>query len=161
MGNPGNGACIGGGVGHGPLTSWDLVLRYETGLSSYRLYPNPNALQDFSSSPWVYGLVFVSFSPNNIAWYCMENQVFLPAHLGHCPGLASSPVSSQRSVQRPPQCPRTEEWNLGQRKRKETDQVFLFPSQGGCFQASFTPLFPLSTAGLWRKGNWVQPQAWV
>lgn len=163
-GSPRNSTYMGRGVGYGHLTSWDLVLRYEMGLEWYCLYPNPNALQDLSSTLWVHGLVFLFLFvslQNSLAWYCMENQVDLPTHLGHLPkpGLFPSiftalPRKSFSVLRR-----HWEEWNLVQRKQKETEfSRFLFSRRMFRLPSHFSfPWVQLDwRGGLKRKGNRVQ-----
>lgn len=48
--------------------------------------------------------------------------------------------------------------DLGPEKAEGNGSCFLL--EEGVSRLPSHP-FPMSTAGLWRKGNWVQPQGWV
>lgn len=121
--------------------------------------PNLNALQDLSSTLWVHGLVslffffFACFPPKQPC-LVLHGKSSWPSYPLGPPAQAwplpqylhSTPKEEILSAFR-----HWGEWNLVQRKQKET--VFRFPFLKKDVQASFTLLFPMNTVGLRRRAE--------
>lgn len=81
---PRNHTCMGGGVGYGPFTSWDLTLQYESGV--WKITLSPTQMHSRTSEFPAHGcMVFSHFlfvSKTALLGIAWKVPVFLPAHLG-------------------------------------------------------------------------------
>lgn len=135
LGNPRNGACIGSRVGYGLQPLGALVLLYETGLASH--LPKSKCTPGLVPTHGCMALFAISFV-SSFPQFCMENQTFLPAHLGSLPrpGLFTRLLRKTFAVAVGAEGSGI--WSRGSGRKLSLPVSF---SQGGCSQASFTP-FP-------------------